>query len=125
MGTGPLLDPRDASVHTCLTGKPFLRRARHKTMSAAALPSRDPAGNLRPAMLEQLQAATGIQAALLRLKLHCAGDAASLWHLRVPLMQALAAEFGEVHARRSLSQVDGVFLQLWPDAPVCRPAPLR
>ncbi|MFL6694985.1 MAG: hypothetical protein ACJ8GO_18715 [Ramlibacter sp.] len=94
-------------------------------MSAAALPTLDPSRKVRLAMLGQLQAARGMDAALLRLRVHCAGDAASLWHLRVPLMQALSAELGEGHARWSLSQVDGVFLQLWPDAPVSRPAPVR
>ena len=94
-------------------------------MSAAVLPSRDPACKLRLAMLGQLQAAGGIEAALLRLRLHCAGDAASLWHLRMPLMQTLASEMGEARARWSLSQVDGAFVQLWPDVPVSLPAPLR
>ena len=94
-------------------------------MSGAVLPSLDPACKLRLTMLGQLQAARGIEAALLRLRLHCAGDVTSLWHLRMPLMQTLAGELGEGRARWSLSQVDGVFLQLWPDAPVSRPAPLR
>lgn len=94
-------------------------------MSAAVLPSADPACKLRLAMLGQLQASRSIEAALLRLRLHCAGDSASLWHLRVPLMQALAAEHGEGRASASLSTVDGVFLQLWPDAPVSRARSLR
>ena len=104
---------------------PFQAALPGAAMRAAVRPSTDPAGKLRLAMLGQLQASSSMDAALLRLRLHCAGDSESLWHLRVPLMQALAAEHGEGRARWGLAQVDGVFLQLWPGAPVSRPQPLR
>ena len=94
-------------------------------MSAVLLPAVDPVHEVRQAMLAELAACKGLEAALLRLRLRCAGDPAALWHLRVALMQALAAEHGESRARRSLAQVDGIFRARWPGAPMSRLAPLR
>jgi hypothetical protein len=94
-------------------------------MSAVVLPAADPVHEVRQAMLAELAACKGLDAALLRLRLRCAGDPAALWHLRVALMQAMAAEHGEGRARRSLAQVDGIFRGRWPGAPVTRAAPLR
>ena len=94
-------------------------------MSAVVLPAADPVHEVRQAMLAEIAACKGLEAALLRLRLRCAGDPAALWHLRVGLMQALAAEHGETRARRSLARVDGIFRSRWPGAPVTRTLPLR
>jgi hypothetical protein len=47
-------------------------------------------------------------------------DIASLWHLRITLMQALAATFGERAARERIAGLDGMFLRAWPKAPLRR-----
>lgn len=47
-------------------------------------------------------------------------DVAGLWHLRVTLMQALAASVGESAARARMAALDALFLPAWPEAPVIR-----
>lgn len=47
-------------------------------------------------------------------------DAASLWHLRSPLMQALAATRGERVAREQIAGLDTLFVRAWPRAPLRR-----
>ncbi len=81
--------------------------------------------DLRATLLAQLQGCGNVQAARLRLKAGCTYDAPSFWHLRPRLMQAVAAEHGEAHARCSVAALDEVLRRHWPDAPLSRPAPLR
>jgi hypothetical protein len=51
-------------------------------------------------------------------------DVRTLWYLRSPLMQALATGRGELGAREALAELDGLFRQGWPEAPVSRSARL-
>jgi len=53
-----------------------------------------------------------------------APDLRTLWFLRPTLMQALANERGELGAREVLAEVDLLFRQDWPDAPVGHAASL-
>jgi hypothetical protein len=79
---------------------------------------------VRAAMRALAREATGQKALRLALAIEVAQDLQALWFLRSSLMQALAAERGERHARTVLAGVDEQFRALWPDAPVSRPAPL-
>lgn len=81
--------------------------------------------DLRAMLLAQLQGCRNEQAMRLRLRARCTCDARAFWHLRPRLMQAVAAEHGEVQARRSVAALDAVLRRHWPEAPVSRPAPLR
>jgi hypothetical protein len=56
--------------------------------------------------------------------LRCA-DLQSLWFLRPSFMQAMAAECGEREARRRIADLDALFAQGWPGAPVSRPGALE
>ena len=47
-------------------------------------------------------------------------DLYGLWYLRAPLMQAIACQQGEQHARRAVTGLDPLFRQAWPEAPVSR-----
>jgi hypothetical protein len=79
-----------------------------------------------PAAVRQaMQAmAESVRAARLKLAIVRAPDLRALWFLRGSLMQVLAAERGELRARRDVAEVDALFTQAWPAAPVSRPAPL-
>jgi hypothetical protein len=94
-------------------------------MTAAALAACSPTQELRAAMLAQLEGCHGLDAALLRLRVRCAVDPVTFWHLRPALMQTVAGERGESAGRGGVRAIDQVFLHHWPDAPVSRPAPLR
>lgn len=85
----------------------------------AAVGACDPAP-VRAAMRQLMAGATGIQADRLLLGIAVAQDLGGLWHLRGGLMQALAARVGEAQARRHIAELDAVFLQAWPQAPVSR-----
>jgi hypothetical protein len=56
----------------------------------------------------------------LRYAIDISRDVTGLWHLRVTLMQALAASVGERAARARIARLDALFLQVWPEAPVIR-----
>jgi hypothetical protein len=79
---------------------------------------------VRAAMRALAREAAGTRGLRLALAIEVAQDLQALWFLRSSLMQALAAEHGERHARIVLAGVDEQFRALWPDAPVSRPAPL-
>jgi hypothetical protein len=49
---------------------------------------------------------------------------AELCELRSPLLQALSADRGELHALRQMMRIDAMVLAAWPDAPVSRAAAL-
>lgn len=75
---------------------------------------------LREAILAQLEGCSGRAAGMLRLRVGCSYDTATLWHLRPRLLEALAVERGEGPARQAVALVDAVFRQHWPEAPVPR-----
>jgi hypothetical protein len=74
----------------------------------------------RLAMRVLVQQAPGASTARLMGGIERAPDLRALWFLRPALMQALAAHRGESGAREALAEVDGLFRQGWPDAPVSR-----
>ena len=83
-----------------------------------------PTDTVRLAMRElvmELPAGTG---ARLLGNVERASDLRSLWFLRATLMQALANDRGESGAREALAELDVLFRQGWPGAPVSRPASL-
>jgi hypothetical protein len=89
--------------------------------------TRAPAADLeavRRAMQALMQELGATGSPRLARSLRLARDMHGLWHLRVALMQAIAAECGEGHARRRIRAIDSLFLESWPDAPVSRPAAL-
>ena len=47
-----------------------------------------------------------------------------LCELRRPLLQALTEDRGELHAVREIMRIDAMVLEVWPEAPVSRPAGL-
>jgi hypothetical protein len=125
MAPGPALNRVRAAMRFLSLGRPL--RLLETALSSwgwytpAALSS--VAGDLEPVRqaMRKLAAATpGIAAARVgRLIARC-NDLQSLWHLRVPLMQALSAATGELEARRQMAEVDVVFRAAWPEAPVTR-----
>ena len=78
----------------------------------------------RQAMRALVQQVPGVPTARLMGAIERAADLRTLWFLRPALMQALAGTRGELGAREALAEVDGLFRQGWPEAPVSRPAPL-
>jgi hypothetical protein len=95
------------------TGTGMPSRAAPRSLPAAAEPlrqaMRELAGELGPACTPRLAYAIG-----------ASRDVASLWHLRGPLMQALAAARGERAAREQIACLDALFLRAWPRAPLRR-----
>jgi hypothetical protein len=75
---------------------------------------------VRQAMRERVQEAAGAGSARLMGAIERAPDLRTLWYLRAPLMQALATVQGELGARAVLAELDALFRQAWPDAPVSR-----
>lgn len=49
-----------------------------------------------------------------------APDLAMLWALRMPLADALVLARGEPASRECMAELDTLFLEAWPDAPVMR-----
>ena len=70
-------------------------------------------------LLDDLGGAGGLRLALAITRCQ---DVRCLWHLRPLLMQAIAAERGELQATRAVASLDPLFRQGWPQAPVSRPA---
>jgi hypothetical protein len=102
----------------------------HATISSwtgMGMPARTSRGNL-PAVAEPLrqamrELARGIGPSCsprLAYAIDASRDVASLWHLRSPLMQALAAARGERTAREQIAALDVLFLRAWPRAPLRR-----
>lgn len=79
---------------------------------------------VRLAMRELVLELPGATGARLLGNVERARDLRSLWFLRSTLMQALANDRGESGAREALAELDVLFRQGWPEAPVSRPAPL-
>jgi hypothetical protein len=75
---------------------------------------------VRQAMRELVQEAPGATSARLMGSIERAHDVRTLWFLRSPLMQALATTRGELGAREAVAELDGLFREGWPDAPVSR-----
>jgi len=78
----------------------------------------------RQAMRALVQQVPGASTARLMGAIERAADLQALWFLRPALMQALAANRGELGAREALAGVDGLFRQGRRDAPVSRTAAL-
>ncbi|NML48241.1 hypothetical protein HHL11_31120 [Ramlibacter sp. G-1-2-2] len=91
----------------------------------AAHPAGSELDPVREAMRAVAQATPGFAAARLVVLVRSCKDLHGLWHLRMPLAQALAAAGGEAHARREMVRVDAAFRAVWPDAPVSRSSDLR
>ena len=85
-------------------------------------PSMGDAGveTVRQAMRELVQAAPGAASARLMGSIERAHDVRTLWFLRSPLMQALSSNRGELGAREAVAELDQLFREGWPDAPVSR-----
>ena len=92
--------------------------------SARAIAAGDPEP-VRTAMRELLPGLDGLRAARLHLAIGRCRDLPGLWYLRAPLMEALAAAYGEAPARARMAALDACFLRAWPDAPVARRSRLR
>ena len=75
---------------------------------------------VRQAMRVLVQEVPGPGTARIMGAIERAGDLRTLWYVRSPLMQALAATRGELGAREAMAEVDLLFRQGWPDAPVSR-----
>jgi hypothetical protein len=88
------------------------------TRSPAVLPAN--AEPLRQAMRALAREVAGTSTRRLAYAIETSRDVATLWYLRITLMQALAAAFGERAARERIAGLDGLFLQLWPKAPLTR-----
>lgn len=79
---------------------------------------------VRGAMRELVMELPGASGARLLGAIERSADVRALWFLRSPLMQALAAGRGELGAREALAELDPLFRQGWPGAPVGRSARL-
>jgi hypothetical protein len=66
----------------------------------------------------------GTRGTRLRIAVLRCEDLQGLWHLRASFMQALAADRGELHARREIAGLDALFVRGWPGAPVSGSAEL-
>src|SRR5437763_16259745 len=102
----------------------FLRWVRLRLADSA--PAREDvrletAGQAMRALVHQVP---GASTARLMGAIERAADLQALWFLRPALMQALAANRGELGAREALAGVDGLFRQGRRDAPVSRSAAL-
>jgi len=85
----------------------------------------DPEADLvREAMLRLAADLRGSRATVLTEAIGGGRTIAELFELRRPLMQAIAAQRGELHALRQIMRIDALVLATWPDAPVSRPAVL-
>jgi hypothetical protein len=80
---------------------------------------------VRAAMRACLHDARGPHALRVLRSVGVARDLRSLWYLRSGLLQALAAERGELHARHVLAEIDVLFREAWPAAPVSPAAGTR
>lgn len=78
------------------------------------------AERVRAAMREIVAGLTGPRVGRIAFAVASSRDLASLWYLRVTLMQAMAGEHGETAARQRIAALDALFLQAWPGAPVIR-----
>ena len=75
---------------------------------------------VRAAMRRLAQQAPAAGTARLMGAIERADDVRTLWFLRSPLMNALAAQHGELGARAAVAELDRLFRERWPDAPVSR-----
>ena len=82
------------------------------------------ADQVREAMLRLAADLRGSRATVLTEAIGGGRTIAELFELRRPLMQAIAAQRGELHAARQIMRIDALVLASWPDAPVSRPAVL-
>ena len=76
---------------------------------------------IRAAILESLDGAVTIDAALLARRARSACDVERLWYLRVDLMTVLASAFGEAVAHGKLREINALFQELLPGSFMCRP----
>lgn len=112
--------PQRASVPTWQTVLGWLRRS----PAPAALVEDIDADTVRIAMRGTLAGLGGPRALRVGRSIDACDDLPALWYLRAGLLQAIASERGELHARRCLAAIDPLFRRAWPDAPVSRPATL-
>lgn len=82
------------------------------------------ADRVREAMLRLAADLRGSRATVLTEAIGGGRTIAELFELRRPLMQAIAAQRGELHALRQIMRIDALVLASWPEAPVSRPAVL-
>lgn len=75
-------------------------------------------------MLRLVSGVRGTRATVLAEAIGGSRSLAELCDLRRPLVQALAADRGELQALRQMMRVDAMLLEAWPEAPVSRPAVL-
>ena len=91
----------------------------------ASVAHADPeADRVREAMLRLAADLRGSRATVLTEAIGGGRTIAELFELRRPLMQAIAAQRGDLHALRQIMRIDALVLASWPDAPVSRPAVL-
>ena len=83
-----------------------------------------PLESVRLAMRALVLELPGTSGARLLGSIERAQDLQTLWFLRSGLMQALASGRGESGARVALAELDALFRQGWPEAPVSRVAAL-
>jgi hypothetical protein len=98
-----------------------LNRAQPIALQAepARIGTGDP-GPLRQAMQRTLLDLGGPRPRRLLIAIAGCNDVPGLWHLRGALMQAIAAARGEMQARKQVGELDALFVEAWPDAPVSR-----
>lgn len=90
-----------------------------------AQPERAGAETVRRAMDALADGVGGVRGTRLKVAALRCVDLQSLWFLRPSLMQAIAAECGELEARRRIADLDALFAEGWPGAPVSRPGALE
>ena len=82
------------------------------------------ADQVRAAMLQLAAGVRGGRATVLVEAIDGGRTLQELFELRRPLVHALTADRGELHALRQIMRIDALFLAAWPEAPVTRPAVL-
>jgi len=97
-----------------------LRCWRPRFLDSAPVMEETEVETVRQAMRELVQEAPGASSARLMGAIERAHDVRTLWFLRSPLMQALATRRGELGAREAVAELDQLFREGWPDAPVSR-----
>ncbi|MBC5783505.1 hypothetical protein H8N03_11165 [Ramlibacter sp. USB13] len=102
----------------------FARWGRPRFLESAPVMDACVVEEVRQAMRERVQEVPGAATARLMGAIERAPDLQALWFLRSPLMQALAKVRGELGARVALAELDLLFRQGWPDAPLSRFAAL-
>ena len=80
--------------------------------------------DIRRAMLDELAICAYRVNPILQMRVTDASDVQDLWYLRGDLMAAIAANEGEVAAKRKVSHISNMFRGLLPKGLSSRPSPL-